>query len=41
MKINGYSDNLRPTPISNPAIQRPAQEVTQAPAVKPVKSDSV
>jgi negative regulator of flagellin synthesis FlgM len=41
MKINGYSDNLRPTPISNPAVQRPAQEVTQAPATRPVKSDSV
>jgi flagellar biosynthesis anti-sigma factor FlgM len=41
MKINGYSDSLRPTPISNPAIQRPAQEISQAPATKPVKSDSV
>jgi flagellar biosynthesis anti-sigma factor FlgM len=41
MKINGYSDSLRPTPISNPAIQRPAQEISQAPAPKPVKSDSV
>ena len=41
MKINGYSDNLRPTPISNPAVQRPAQDVTQAPATRPVKSDSV
>ena len=41
MKINGYSDSLRPTPISNPAIQRPAQEISQAPAAKPVKSDSV
>jgi negative regulator of flagellin synthesis FlgM len=41
MKINGYSDSLRPTPISNQAIQRPAQEVTQSPATKPVKSDSV
>jgi negative regulator of flagellin synthesis FlgM len=41
MKINGYIDNLRPTPISNPAVQRPTQEVTQVPAVKPVKSDSV
>ncbi|MCO4099377.1 flagellar biosynthesis anti-sigma factor FlgM [Gemmatimonas sp.] len=41
MKINGYSDSLRPTPISTQAIQRPAQEVTQSPASKPVKSDSV
>ncbi len=41
MKINGYSDSLRPTPISNQAIQRPAQEVTQSPATKPAKSDSV
>ncbi len=41
MKINGYSDNLRPTPVSNQAVQRPAQEVTQAPATRPVKSDSV
>ncbi|WP_353266867.1 flagellar biosynthesis anti-sigma factor FlgM [Gemmatimonas sp.] len=41
MKINGYSDSLRPTPLSNQAIQRPAQEVTQSPATKPVKSDSV
>ncbi len=41
MKINGYSDSLRATPISNQAIQRPAQEVTQSPATKPVKSDSV
>ncbi len=41
MKINGYIDSLRPTPISNPAVQRPAQEISQAPATKPVKSDSV
>ena len=41
MKINGYIDSLRPTPTSNPAVQRPTQEVTQAPAPRPVKSDSV
>lgn len=41
MKINGYIDSLRPTPASTPAVQRPAQEVTQSPATRPVKSDSV
>lgn len=41
MKINGYIDNLRTTPISTPAVQRPIQEVSPVPAVKPVKSDSV
>lgn len=41
MKINGYIDSLRPTPTSAPAVQRPAQEVTQVPATRPVKSDSV
>ncbi|MFY7921785.1 MAG: flagellar biosynthesis anti-sigma factor FlgM [Gemmatimonas sp.] len=41
MKVNGYISNLRPTPISTQAIPRPAQEVTQSPATKPVKSDSV
>lgn len=41
MKINGYIDSLRPTPSGTPAAQRPAQEVTQAPAARPVKSDSV
>ena len=42
MRINGTSlDSLRPTPASIPAVQRPAQEVVQSPATKPVKSDSV
>lgn len=41
MKINGYIDTLRTTSVGTPADQRPAQEVTQAPAAKPVKSDSV
>jgi anti-sigma28 factor (negative regulator of flagellin synthesis) len=41
MKINGYIDNLRTTPISTPAVQRPTQEVSPVPAAKPVKSDSV
>lgn len=41
MKINGYIDSLRPTPTSTPAVQRPTQAVTQAPAPRPVKSDSV
>jgi flagellar biosynthesis anti-sigma factor FlgM len=41
MKINGYTDSLRTTPVGTPAVQRPAQEITQAPAAKPVKSDSV
>jgi anti-sigma28 factor (negative regulator of flagellin synthesis) len=41
MKINGYIDSLRPTPSSTPAVQRPAQDVPQVPAPKPVKSDSV
>jgi flagellar biosynthesis anti-sigma factor FlgM len=41
MKINGYTDSLRTTPVGTPAAQRPAQEITQAPAAKPVKSDSV
>lgn len=41
MKINGYIDSLRPTPNSTPAVQRPVQEVPQAPAARPVKSDSV
>ncbi len=42
MKINGsFFEPLRPTPTSTPAVQRPAQEVTQSPSVKPVKSDSV
>lgn len=42
MQIRGSSfDPLRPTPTSSPAVQRPAQEITQSPAPKPVKSDSV
>jgi anti-sigma28 factor (negative regulator of flagellin synthesis) len=42
MKINGsYFDPLKPTPTSTPAVQRPAQEITQSPATRPVKSDSV
>jgi len=41
MKINGYTDSLRTTPVGTPAVQRPAQEITQVPAAKPVKSDSV
>ena len=42
MRINGSSfDPLRPTPASTPAVQRPSQEITQSPATKPVKSDSV
>jgi negative regulator of flagellin synthesis FlgM len=41
MKINGYTDSLRTTSVGTPAVQRPAQEITQAPAAKPVKSDSV
>ena len=42
MKINGsLFEPLRPTPTSTPAVQRPAQEVTQSPSAKPVKSDSV
>lgn len=41
MKINGYIDSLRPTPASTPAVQRPVQEVTQAPAKRPATSDSV
>jgi len=41
MKINGYTDSLRATSVGTPAVQRPAQEITQAPAAKPVKSDSV
>jgi anti-sigma28 factor (negative regulator of flagellin synthesis) len=42
MRINGSSlDSLRPTPASISAVPRPAQEVAQSPATKPVKSDSV
>jgi anti-sigma28 factor (negative regulator of flagellin synthesis) len=42
MRINGSNiDSLRPTPASTPAVPRPAQEITQSPATKPVKSDSV
>jgi anti-sigma28 factor (negative regulator of flagellin synthesis) len=42
MRINGTSlDPLRPTPASIPAVPRPAQDVVQSPATKPVKSDSV
>lgn len=41
MKINSYIDSLRPTPTSSSAVQRPAQEVAQIPASRPVKSDSV
>jgi negative regulator of flagellin synthesis FlgM len=42
MRINGSNiDSLRPTPASTPAAPRPAQEITQSPATKPVKSDSV
>jgi anti-sigma28 factor (negative regulator of flagellin synthesis) len=41
MKINGYIDSLRQTSNSTPAVQRPAQEIAQVPATKPVKSDSV
>ncbi len=40
MRIPGSLDPIRLTPSSNPA-QRPAQEITQTPAAKPVKSDSV
>lgn len=41
MKINSYTDSLRITPTSSPTVQRPAQEVQQVPAARPVKSDSV
>lgn len=41
LKINGYSDALRPTPVGTPADSRPTQNVPQVPDAKPVKSDSV
>ncbi|HEY0931746.1 MAG TPA: flagellar biosynthesis anti-sigma factor FlgM [Gemmatimonas sp.] len=41
MKINSYIDSLRTTPVNPSTVQRPAQEVAQSPAVRPVKSDSV
>jgi negative regulator of flagellin synthesis FlgM len=42
MKINGgYFEPLRPTPNGTPAVQRPAQEITQPNAARSTKSDSV
>ncbi|WP_337172033.1 flagellar biosynthesis anti-sigma factor FlgM [Gemmatimonas aurantiaca] len=41
MKINSYIDSLRTPPANQTATPRPAQEVAQAPATRPVKSDSV
>ena len=41
MKINSYIDSLRTPPANQTATPRPAQEVAQAPAARPAKSDSV
>lgn len=41
MKINGYIDSLRPKPGSPPAVQRPAPDVSEAVAARPVRSDTV
>lgn len=41
MKINSYINSLQAPAAHSAPAPRPAQEVTQSPAAKPVKSDSV
>ncbi len=41
MKIDSFIDSLRTPPVNQPTAPRPAQEVSQVPAVRPARSDSV
>lgn len=41
MKINPYTDTARVPAVDQAAVQRPVQEVQQAPPVRPVRADSI